>query len=114
LFWQLDVVGMVFVICIFGFILVPFTIAGGTVFSWTQAKIIVPMAIGILMIPAWIMWERVTPHPMVPFFVCSACDYYHTGTNVFQLLKDRAIWGPLGIAFMLMFCKFALMLIATN
>ena len=114
LFWQLDVVGMVFVICIFGFILVPFTIAGGTASSWTQAKIIAPMAVGILMIPAWILWERATPHPMVPFFVCPACEPYHTKTNAFQLLKDRAIWGPLGIAFMLMFCKFILILMTLN
>jgi SIT family siderophore-iron:H+ symporter-like MFS transporter len=110
LFWQLDIVGMASVICIFGFILVPFTIAGGTVSSWKQAKIIAPMVIGILMIPIWIMWERATPHPMVPFFVRSSYISHPFMTNNLQLLKDRAIWGPVGIAFMLMFGKSFLML----
>jgi SIT family siderophore-iron:H+ symporter-like MFS transporter len=114
LFWQLDIVGMASMICIFGFILVPFTIAGGTVSSWKQAKIITPMVVGILMIPIWIMWERATPHPMVPFFVRSDHRFPRFMTYLLQLLKDRAIWGPVGIAFMLMFGKSFPMLIVLN
>lgn len=43
---------------------------------------IAPLVIGILCIPAFVMWERRAPHPMLPF----------------HLLVDRAVWGALGIA----------------
>lgn len=33
-------------------------------------------------LPAFVLWERRAPHPMLPF----------------HLLKDRAVWGALGIA----------------
>ena len=60
----------------------PFTIAGGVSSQWTTAKVIVPLIIGILCIPVFIIWERRAPHPMLPF----------------HLLADRAVWGALGIA----------------
>ncbi|KAF2628569.1 siderochrome-iron transporter Sit1 [Macroventuria anomochaeta] len=87
LFWQLDVIGIILAICVFGFILVPLTINGGPNPTWDEAKFIAPLVIGVLCIPVWIRWESIAPHPMVPFY----------------LLKDRAVWGALAIAFFLMF-----------
>lgn len=69
LFWQLDVIGIILLIMVFGFILVPFTIAGGESQQWNQAKIIAPLVIGIVTVPVWIWWEKKAPHPMVPFHV---------------------------------------------
>ncbi|GJC78272.1 siderophore iron transporter 1 [Colletotrichum liriopes] len=82
LFWQLDVIGIILVIAIFALILVPFTIAGGFTSSWHEAHIIAPLVIGILCIPAFVLWERKAKHPLVPFY----------------LMKDRGIVAPLGIA----------------
>ncbi|KAH7089591.1 siderochrome-iron transporter-like protein Sit1 [Paraphoma chrysanthemicola] len=82
LFWQLDIPGILLMIAVFGCILTPFTIAGGVSSQWKTAKVIAPLVIGILCIPVFIFWERKAPHPMLPF----------------HLLKDRAVWGALGIA----------------
>ncbi|KAF2500569.1 MFS general substrate transporter [Lophium mytilinum] len=85
LFWQLDVVGIILLIAVLALILVPLTIAGGYSTKWQTAHVIAPLVIGILCIPAFVCWERWSPHPLVPF----------------RLLKDRAVWGALGIAVML-------------
>jgi MFS transporter, SIT family, siderophore-iron:H+ symporter len=69
LFWQLDVIGILLLICVFGFILVPFTVAKGDAEVWRTAKIIVPLIIGLLCLPVWIWWEKKAPHPMLPFHV---------------------------------------------
>ncbi|KAL4914076.1 major facilitator superfamily domain-containing protein [Aspergillus aurantiobrunneus] len=66
IFWRMDILGII--LC-----------------RWKQAKIIAPLVIGVLCIPAWIMWERTCKHPMIPF----------------KLLKDRAVYGAIGIAIML-------------
>ncbi|KAI4679711.1 uncharacterized protein J4E84_008234 [Alternaria hordeiaustralica] len=60
----------------------PFTIAGGAQSQWGTAKVIAPLIIGFMCLPAFVLWERRAPHPMLPF----------------HLLKDRAVWGALGIA----------------
>ncbi|CAG5177754.1 uncharacterized protein ALTATR162_LOCUS8362 [Alternaria atra] len=82
LFWQMDVPGIVLLIVVFGCILTPFTIAGGEQSQWGTAKVITPLIIGVLCVPIFVMWEQRAPHPMLPF----------------HLLKDRAVWGALGIA----------------
>lgn len=69
LFWQLDVIGIILLILVFGFILVPFTVAKGDAQIWKTGKIIAPLVIGILAVPVWIIWEMKAPHPMVPFHV---------------------------------------------
>lgn len=75
LFWQLDVVGIILLILVFGFILVPFTVADAdlTVNNngdvWKSAKVLAPLVIGVVLVPVWILWERKTPHPMLPFHV---------------------------------------------
>ncbi|PYH93163.1 MFS general substrate transporter [Aspergillus ellipticus CBS 707.79] len=85
LFWYLDVVGIILLIAFLALILVPFTIAGGLASQWKKAKVIAPLVIGFCCIPVWVIWERACKNPMVPF----------------KLLKDRAVWGALGIAIML-------------
>ncbi|CAG7985797.1 unnamed protein product [Penicillium nalgiovense] len=85
LFWHLDIVGNILLIAMLACILVPFTLAGGVTAQWRTAKVIAPLVIGVLLIPAWIFWERTCQHPMLPF----------------KLLKDRAVWGALGIPIML-------------
>ncbi|GKZ49348.1 siderophore transporter [Aspergillus brasiliensis] len=85
LLWKLDVVGIILMIASLAMILVPLTIAGGLNSQWKKAKIIAPLIVGLCCIPAWVVWERTCKHPMVPF----------------KLLKDRAVWGALGIAVML-------------
>jgi MFS transporter, SIT family, siderophore-iron:H+ symporter len=87
LFWQLDVVGIVLLIAVFGLILAPFTLAGGQAAQWQTAPIVAPIVVGIVCVPIWIVWESRVEYPIVPF----------------HLLKDRAVWGALGMATMLTF-----------
>ncbi|KAE8137908.1 major facilitator superfamily domain-containing protein [Aspergillus pseudotamarii] len=86
LFWYLDVVGILLLIAFLALILVPFTIAGAAAEQWKTAKILAPLIIGLICLPLFVIWERsYARYPMVPF----------------KLLKDRAVWGALGIATML-------------
>lgn len=88
LFHKLDVIGILLVIIVFGFILTPVTIAGGVSEQWGTAKIIAPLVIGFVFIPVFVLWElKGARHPLVPFY----------------LLKDRGVWAALGIASFLNF-----------
>lgn len=87
LFWLLDVIGIILIIAVFALILVPLTIAGGISTQWGKAHVIAPLVVGFLTIPLFIFWELRAPHPLVPF----------------ALIKDRAIWAPMGMACMLNF-----------
>ncbi|KAG9231975.1 MFS transporter [Amylocarpus encephaloides] len=87
IFWQLDVIGIILLIAVFALILVPLTLAGGASTKWRTAPILAPLIIGLLCIPAFIIWEMRAKHPLIPFY----------------LLKDRSVWGALGIAMMLNF-----------
>lgn len=69
LFWQLDVIGVILLIAVFGLILVPFAHAKGDSDVWASARIIAPLVVGLLCIPVWLLWERRAPHPMLPFHV---------------------------------------------
>ncbi|GEQ70560.1 hypothetical protein JCM33374_g4238 [Metschnikowia sp. JCM 33374] len=90
LFWELDVVGILLIICVFGFILVPFTLAGNKTASlvrsdkaWKSGKIIAPLVVGVFLIPVLVLWEgKFARMPIVPF----------------PLLKDRGVWAALIIA----------------
>lgn len=83
LFWLLDVIGVLFIICVFGFILVPFTLAGGEKTTWKKASTIVPLVIGFVLIPFFALWElKFARFPIIPF----------------KLLKDRGVWASLIIA----------------
>ncbi|TQV93856.1 hypothetical protein V2A60_003984 [Cordyceps javanica] len=81
LFWQLDVVGVILLIAALSLVLVPLTLAGGAEASWHRAHIIAPLVIGLLCVPALIVWESKARHPMMPP----------------HLLKDRTVWGALGV-----------------
>jgi SIT family siderophore-iron:H+ symporter-like MFS transporter len=85
LFWRLDVIGIILLIAVFALILVPMTIAGGFEASWTAPQILAPLIIGFCTIPVFVFWQLRAQHPLVPFY----------------LVKDRAVWGALGIAMML-------------
>jgi len=85
LFWRLDVIGIILMIAIFALILVPMTIAGGFSASWTAPKILGPLIVGVCTIPIFVFWQLRSPHPLVPFY----------------LIKNRAVWGALGIAMLL-------------
>jgi SIT family siderophore-iron:H+ symporter-like MFS transporter len=87
LFWRLDVIGVILMIAVFALILVPLTIAGGFKTQWKTAHVIAPLVVGVLCIPVFVIWELRARHPLLPFY----------------LMKDRAVWGPLGMAMLLNF-----------
>jgi MFS transporter, SIT family, siderophore-iron:H+ symporter len=88
LFWQLDVIGVILLIAVLALILTPLTIAGGFSNKWAQAHVIAPLVVGILCIPALIVYElKYAVHPLLPV----------------RRMKDRGIWGPMGIALFLNF-----------
>lgn len=83
LFWKLDVVGALFIVCVFGFILVPFTIAGGATTTWQKGSTIAPLVVGFVLIPFFILWEqKVAKFPIFPY----------------ELMKDRGVWAALIVA----------------
>lgn len=83
IFWKLDVIGILFIICVFGFILVPFTIAGGVSSKWKKASTIAPLVVGFVLCPFFVIWEyKFAQFPIVPW----------------PLLKDRGVWAALVIA----------------
>lgn len=82
IFWKVDFIGCLLAALVFGFILVPLTLAGGTTSKWQRASTIVPLVIGFLLIPTFIIWEsKITKRPMVPF----------------KVMKDRGIWAAFAI-----------------
>ena len=87
LFWVLDVIGIILLIAVFALILAPLTLAGGLDSTWRKAHIIAPLVVGVLCVPAFIIWELRAPHPLVPF----------------RLMKDRSVWAPMCIAVLLNF-----------
>lgn len=87
LFWQLDVIGVILIIAVFGLILTPLTLAGGINDKWKQAHIIAPIVVGVCCIPFWITWEAKAVHPMIPW----------------KLLKGRGVWAAFCMALFLNF-----------
>lgn len=82
-FWQIDVIGVLFMIVILGFILVPLTIAGGVTDKWRKASTIAPLVIGFCLIFPFIFWEyKFAKHPVFPL----------------PLMRDRGVWSALMIA----------------
>lgn len=85
---QLDVVGLALIVAAFSLVLAPLTVAGGVASHWQDAKILVPLTLGVLFIPLFIFWEKnVAQIPMVPF----------------HLLKDRGVWAALAVRSLLNF-----------
>lgn len=88
-FWNLDIVGLVLVVLVFGLILVPFTLGGGIKSEWQHAKIIVPEVLGwCVALPLFILWEsKFSRVPIVPGY----------------LFKDRGIYSALAMAILVNF-----------
>ncbi|RCK59046.1 Siderophore iron transporter ARN1 [Candida viswanathii] len=83
LFWEVDLVGMILIMVSLCCILIPFTIAGGVRAQWQRAAIIVPLVIGVLLIPGTMLWEaRFAKSPILPL----------------PLLRDRGVWAGICIA----------------
>ncbi|KAK2750683.1 hypothetical protein FQN57_002756 [Myotisia sp. PD_48] len=89
-FQQLDIIGLLLLTSALSMILIPLTLAGGTTAKWRTAGIITPLAIGVLCVPAFIFWEKRAPYPILPY----------------PLLKDRAVWAPLGVTIFYSFSYF--------
>lgn len=83
IFWRVDFIGCLLIAVIFGLILVPLTLAGGTSLSgngekWRRASTIVPLVIGFCAIPLFVVWEiKITKNPMLPF----------------KVMKNRGVWA---------------------
>lgn len=88
LFWKLDVIGVMLLAVSVGCICVPLTLAGGVSSTWRNPKIIAPLVLGVVLFPIFVFWEsKIALVPMAPF----------------KLLKDRGIWAPLCIMFLVCF-----------
>ncbi|KAI1085569.1 major facilitator superfamily transporter [Whalleya microplaca] len=85
---QLDIVGLSIIVAALCLILAPLTIAGGKVGHWSEPHIIAPLVVGVMCIPAFIVWERNGARkPIVPY----------------RLLKDRGVWAALSVRCLLNF-----------
>lgn len=88
LFWKLDIIGLLLLTASMGCILVPLTIAGGIENEWKTGKIIGPLVLGVFLVPVTIYWEsQWAKAPFAPF----------------KLLKDRGIWAPMWMMFLVCF-----------
>ncbi|CDO92668.1 unnamed protein product [Kluyveromyces dobzhanskii CBS 2104] len=88
LYWKLDIIGLLLLTASMGCILVPLTIAGGVNSQWKSGKIIGPLVLGVFLVPVTIYWEsRWAKAPFAPY----------------KLLKDRGIWAPLWMFFLVCF-----------
>ncbi|KAF4119363.1 MFS transporter, SIT family, siderophore-iron:H+ symporter [Geosmithia morbida] len=88
LYHQLDAVGLVTLVFCFSLVLMPLTITGEKVHHWRDPHIVVPLAVGLALIPAFVLWEkRGARFPLVPF----------------HLLTDRGVWAALAVRSLLNF-----------
>ncbi|KAL6876863.1 major facilitator superfamily domain-containing protein [Trichoderma novae-zelandiae] len=87
-FDQVDGVGLVTLITAFSLVLTPLTIAGGTVSHWRNPQVVIPLVIGLVFVPVFVLWEKKgARNPLVPF----------------HLLKDRGVWAALAVRSLLNF-----------
>ena len=88
LFWKLDIIGLLLLTVSMGCILIPLTVAGGVDSQWKRGKIIGPLVLGVFLVPVTIYWEsKWATAPFAPF----------------KLLKDRGVWAPMWIYFLVCF-----------
>ncbi|KAK7422766.1 ferrioxamine B transporter [Neonectria magnoliae] len=88
LFHQLDIVGLITLIGAFSLVLAPLTVAGGSVSHWGNWNIVLPLVLGLLLVPIFVVWEkRGARYPLIPF----------------HLLRDRGVWSALAVRSMLNF-----------
>lgn len=83
IFRKIDGVGIFLLTATLSLLLIPLTLAGGESQKWETPGIIAPVALGAISLPLYVGWESKARHPLMPF----------------SLLKDRAVWAAIGIAF---------------
>ncbi|KAM0667782.1 hypothetical protein ACQRIT_003071 [Beauveria bassiana] len=88
---QLDVFGLVLLVAAFSLVLAPMTVAGGTASHWQNPRIVAPLLVGCICVPAFIYWEKYhAKTPMMPF----------------HLLTDRGVWAALAVRSLLNFAYY--------
>uniref|UniRef100_A0A0L0NSF7 Major facilitator superfamily (MFS) profile domain-containing protein n=1 Tax=Candidozyma auris TaxID=498019 RepID=A0A0L0NSF7_CANAR len=76
--WDIDFIGCLLLAVTLGLFLVPFTLAGGVSLKWSQASTIVPLVVGFVSIPIFVLWEtKLTKTPLLAW----------------EVMKDRGVWG---------------------
>lgn len=76
----LDVLGLLFLVAGFSLILAPLSVIGSTVSHWRDPYVLTSLAVGIVCIPVFVVWERQGARvPLVPF----------------HMLTDRGVWAAL-------------------
>lgn len=87
LYWQLDAVGLFLMTIVLGCILVPLTLSNSTFQGdrgdlWAHPHILIPIVIGFITIPVFVLWEKKAPYPLLPLQV----SLYHTFQNTIHVL----------------------------
>ena len=82
----LDLTGLVSLVAAFSLILAPLTVVGSDPENWRHPSILAPLTLGLLCVPAFILWERWgAVQPLIPF----------------SLLADRGVWSALAVRMLL-------------
>ncbi|KAJ9626769.1 hypothetical protein H2204_009914 [Knufia peltigerae] len=81
LIWELDLIGILLLTGSLALILIPLTLAGGNSSKWNQAGILTPIILGVLLLPAFVVWEQKTSSPLLPGY----------------LMTDWTVWGCITI-----------------
>lgn len=63
-FWVADVMGLVFLAAALALILLPLSLGGGSAANWKKPNTIVPLVIGVLLIPVFVFWEMKCESPV--------------------------------------------------
>lgn len=76
LFWMMDLVGLTLLAGALALILLPLSLGGSSAEAWQTPKVLTPLCIGVLLLPAFAFWEaKYARHPIFPF----------------QVMKDRHV-----------------------
>lgn len=68
LFWVMDIPGLTMLAGALACILLPLALGGGSAAKWQTAETIVPLVIGVLLLPLFALWEsKYARHPIFPF-----------------------------------------------
>lgn len=67
MFWVMDVPGLFLLAAGLALILLPLSLGGSSAAKWRTAGVIVPLVIGVLCLPAFVLWEvKWARHPIFP------------------------------------------------
>ncbi|KHN97436.1 ferrichrome-type siderophore transporter [Metarhizium album ARSEF 1941] len=85
---RLDGVGLATMVGAFSFILAPASVIGTTAEHWRNPYVVASLAVGFVLVPTFVIWERRgAKTPLVPF----------------HLLADRGVWAALAVRSLLNF-----------